>query len=144
MLYLDSSVLLADYLEQPAASWARTVWSRNEELVSSFLLLAEVPVVLRRAMASKSRTMAKALAARLDRFDQDARRLSILMDAAAVTALVGSDARFAAARTLDALHAAAAWHFQESSGTAVVVLTTDARLGSACKALGLKVEFPGH
>jgi len=138
MLYLDASVLLHDYLDQPGALDAREIWNRDVELVSSFLLIAEVPVVLRRASLTKS-----ALTQRLERFGEHLERISIFTNAMSVAELIRRDDRFSDARTLDALHAACAWSIQEATDHPIKIMTSDKRLALTCRKLRMKVEILG-
>ena len=141
MLYIDSSVLLADYLDQPAAAHARAAWSRDHELVSSVLLAVEVPIVLRRALAGRDATADTLLAGRLSRLDDDLTRISLLTDLTASVERIRQDARLSASRTLDALHAAAALQFHEATEGQVTVLTADRRLAALCADIGLPTEL---
>jgi hypothetical protein len=141
VLYLDSSVLLADYLDQPTAAAARAAWDRDEERVSSVLIAVEVPIVLRRALGGRSAAADALLEGRLRRFDEDVSRVSLLTDLAASVARIRQDPRFSASRSLDALHAAAAFEFHEATEGQVSVLTADRRLAALCSGLGLATEL---
>jgi len=135
MIYLDSSVLLELYLGGDRAPEARAILDEPESKVSSWLLLVEVPVVLRRALAEPDHR--DALAACLERFDADVEAIGLVDSLTDVGLRVRSDLRFARCRALDALHACTALLLQEWTGRAVRVATFDTRLKELAGELNL-------
>jgi predicted nucleic acid-binding protein len=136
VIYLDSSVLLELYLDRPRSSDARDVLDRPEAKVASFLLMVEVPIVLRRALPRKAdaRVLARAVA----RFDADVRDIGLVDSLTDVALRVRSDARFAGCRALDAVHACTALLLREWTGHAVRLETFDDRLAGLADELGLR------
>jgi predicted nucleic acid-binding protein len=136
MIYLDSSVLLELYLNGPRSTDARRVLDEPETKVASFLLMVEVPVVLRRALARPGdrSVLARALA----RFDADVRDIGLVDSLTDVGIRVRSDPRFARCRALDAVHACTALLLREWTGHAVRLETFDERLGELAGELGLR------
>lgn len=136
MIYLDSSVLLELYLAGPRADQARAILDEPEAKVASWLLLVEVPVVMRRALPAPSQR--EVLAACLERFDADLEAIGLVDSLTDVGIRVRSDPRFARCRALDAVHACTALLLREWTGRAVRVATFDARLGELAAELHLE------
>jgi predicted nucleic acid-binding protein len=136
VIYVDSSVLLELYLDGSRAGEARAVLDEPESKVSSWLLLVEVPVVLRRAL-HRPRDAA-ALEGCLKRFDADVKDLGLVDSLTDVGLRVRSDLRFARCRALDAVHACTALLLREWTGHAVRLETFDDRLGQLAADLGLR------
>lgn len=135
MIYLDSSILVELYLGGTRAGEARALLDEPEAKVASWLLMVEVPVVLRRALPLPAQR--DALAACLDRFDSDLEDVALVDALTDVGLRVRSDARFAKCRALDAIHACTALLMREWTGRAVRLATFDARLGDLGEQLGL-------
>jgi predicted nucleic acid-binding protein len=127
VIYLDSSVLVELYLGGEHAEEARAILDEPEAKVASWLLMVEVPVVLRRALPLPAHR--QALAACLDRFDADLSDIALVDALTDVGLRVRSDARFAKCRALDAIHVCTALLMREWTGQAVRLSTFDARLG---------------
>ena len=128
MVYLDSSVLLEMYLDQPKATEAQQILSAPGSKVSSWLLMVEVPVVLRRALTARpARVLNKLLAV----FDEDARALHLFDSWPEIDARVRQDARFSKCRALDAIHLASAILVGEELGRPVQLATFDEGLRKA-------------
>ena len=136
MIYLDSSVLLEIYLGGARSSEAQAILAVPEAKVTSFLLMVEVPIVLRRAMPrpDQAPTVAKAL----ERFDADVAAVGLVDSLTDVALRVRSDRRFSRCRALDAIHACSALLLREWTGHAVRLETFDERLGELAKELGLR------
>ena len=134
MVYLDSSILLEMYLDQPKASEAQQILSAPGSKISSWLLMVEVPVVLRRALTAKP---ARALNKLLAVFDEDARALHLFDSWPEVAARIRQDARFSKCRALDAIHLASAVLLGEELGQPVQIATFDEGLRAAALTLGL-------
>lgn len=136
MIYLDSSILLELYLDGPRAEQARQVLDEPEKKVASFLLMVEVPVVLRRglARARNEGVLGRALA----RFDADVKDIGLVDSLTDVAIRVRSDARFARCRALDAVHACTALLLREWTGHHVRLESFDERLADLARELHLR------
>jgi predicted nucleic acid-binding protein len=136
VIYLDSSVLLELYLDRPRASEARAILDEPEAKLGSFLLMVEVPIILRRALpgTKNSAVLGRALA----RFDADVRDIGLVDSLTDVGIRVRSDGRFARCRPLDAVHACTALLLREWTGHAVRLETFDQRLEELALELGLR------
>jgi predicted nucleic acid-binding protein len=126
VIYVDSSVLVELYLGGARAGDARAILDEPEAKVASWLLMVEVPVVLRRALPAPADR--DVLAACLDRFDTDLDDIGLVDSLTDVGLRVRSDPRFAACRALDAIHACTALLLREWTGRAVRLETFDRRL----------------
>ncbi len=126
MIFIDSSVLLELYLGNERADEARDLLDRPEPKVASWLLVVEVPIVLRRVLSEDDD--GPVLAACLDRFDRDVDDIALVDALTDVGLRVRSDARFARCRSLDAIHACTALLLREWTGRAVHLATFDQRL----------------
>jgi predicted nucleic acid-binding protein len=136
VIYLDSSVPIELYLNGSRAAEARRVLDEPEAKVASFLLMVEVPIVLRRAL---SRPRDRDILSRaLDRFDSDVKDIGLVDSLTDVALRVRSDRRFARCRALDAVHACTAMLVREWTGHAVRLETFDERLGALAGELGLR------
>jgi predicted nucleic acid-binding protein len=136
VIYLDSSVLLELYLGRPRASEARAILNEGEAKLTSFLLMVEVPIVLRRALPGKKSSAV--LSRALTRFDADVRDVGLVDSLTDVGLRVRSDPRFARCRALDAVHACTALLLREWTGHAVRLETFDSRLEELALELGLR------
>ena len=135
MTYLDSSVLLELYLGGARSDEARSILDEPESKVASWLLMVEVPVVLRRALPAPADR--DVLAACLARFDADLEDIGLVDSLTDVGLRVRSDARFAKCRAPDAVHACTALLMKEWTGRAVRLATFDGRLEELGAELGL-------
>jgi predicted nucleic acid-binding protein len=135
MIYLDSSVLLELYLGGPRAEEARAILDERQAKVASWLLLVEVPVVLRRALGATAHR--EVLSACLERFDVDLEGIGLVDSLTDVGLRVRSDPRFARCRALDAVHACTAHLLREWTGRAVRMATFDRRLREIADELNL-------
>jgi predicted nucleic acid-binding protein len=136
LIYLDSSVLLELYLGQPRADEAREILDRPDAKIASWLLLVEVPIVLRRALnRSEDRQL---LTACLDRLDEDVQDVGLVDGLTDVAIRIRSDQRFAQCRSLDALHVCTALLMREWTGRVVRVETFDERLARLAAELDLR------
>jgi predicted nucleic acid-binding protein len=136
VIYLDSSILLELYLGGAHATEARQVLDEPETKASSWLLMVEVPVVLRRALP-RTRD-ASVLSSCFERFDADVKDLALVDSLTDVGLRVRSDRRFARCRAPDALHACTALLIREWTGHAVRLETFDQRLAELAEELGLR------
>jgi len=138
VIYLDTSVLIEHYLKQPAAARARELLGRSEPKVSSWLLVSEASVTLRRALADRA---PEALAALLVRFEEDLQGVSLFDGFREANQLVLQDARFAHCRALDAIHVASAVILQRRVGHPIQMASFDGRLNSLAERVGLQIAF---
>lgn len=136
MIYVDSSVLLELYLGQKRAGEARAILDEPESKIASWLLLVEIPIVLRRTLSRP--TDRDVLAASLERLDADVQDIGLVDSLTDVAIRVRSDARFARCRSLDAVHACTAMLMREWTGRAVRLETFDDRLAALATELGLR------
>ena len=124
MIYLDSSVLLADVLAE-ARSPAETLW--GEDLASSQLLAYEVwNRIHAYGLMTSHGARARGLLARVN--------LTAMSEAALARALEPFPA---AVRTLDALHLAT-MEFLRENGASIELASYDNRLLAAAMALGVR------
>ena len=136
MIYVDSSILLELYLDGARSAAARAILAEPEAKVASWLLMVEVPVVLRRAL-SQARHQA-VLKRALERFDRDVDDIALVDSLTDVAIRIRSDHRFARCRALDAVHACTALLLREWTGHAVRLETFDERLASFASELSLR------
>lgn len=136
MIYVDSSVLLELYLDGPRAAEARALLDEPETKVASWLLMVEVPVVLRRALpGARNRAV---LTRSLERFDADVEDIGLVDSLTDVGIRIRSDHRFARCRALDAVHACTALLLKEWTGHPVRLETFDDRLAALASELSLQ------
>jgi predicted nucleic acid-binding protein len=136
LIYLDSSVLLELYLGQPRAADARAILDQPDAKVASWLLLIEVPIVLRRALPRPEQ--GRVLSACLERLDEDVQDIGLVDALTDVAIRIRSDHRFARCRSLDAMHACTALLLREWTGRVVRVETFDDRLAQLAAELDLR------
>jgi predicted nucleic acid-binding protein len=129
-LYVDSSALLKRYVDEP-----------DSDAAESLLRSDPAPLTARHAIVEVRRNLARLLEER----DAAAARAAFLEDLAVfsiieldrVTCDMAADiAEITGARTLDALHLAAA---RRAGGSAVPFLTYDVRQAQAARGLGFTV-----
>jgi len=135
MIYVDSSLLLELYLGGAGADEARALLDEPIPKVASWLLMVEVPVVLRRLLSAPDH--ADALARCLARFDADVEDIGLVDSLTDVALRIKSDPRFARCRALDAIHACTAMLLREWTGHSVRMGTFDRRLGALAGELGI-------
>ncbi len=137
MIYLDSSILVARYLEEPSSGKAEEIWGREDEFVASALTVAESLIVLRRsALRSKSSASKKRLQTALASLDHDLLRVSISFDLNEPVALIRREPALAECRASDAIHVATAlWLLTE--GSTVDFASLDIRQRKVADDLGL-------
>ena len=124
MIYLDSSVLLADLLAEPRSP-AETLW--EEDLASSQLLAYQVwNRIHAYGLMTSHGGRARGLLARVN--------LTAMSEASLARALEPFPA---AVRTLDALHLAT-MEFLRENGASIELASYDNRLLAAARALGVR------
>jgi predicted nucleic acid-binding protein len=127
--YVDTSVLLKRYVDEPDSDRADELLAADPELVTGRHTLVEVRRNLARLLAATD-----AAAARVA-FAEDVAALSIIELDAATCELAATIGEQTGVRTLDALHLGAALRL----GTAITFLTFDVRQAQAARALGFAV-----
>ena len=132
-LYVDSSALLKRYVEEPDSDAANALLASDPNLLTGRHTAVEVRRNLARLLDERDATAAKAA------FVEDLAAFGIV-ELDAVTCETAADiGELTGARTLDALHLAAA---QRVGGAAVPFVTFDVRQAQAARMLGLTV-LPG-
>lgn len=134
LFYADASTLVKLIRDEPESDVLRT-FLRDADLVSSELVLTEVPRAIRRAVATDPGLDA----------DRLARRAGELIDAVALLAvdravlMVAGAFAEPALRALDAIHIASATDLSPLDG----FLTYDERQAAAARLAGLRTLSPG-
>jgi len=129
-LYLDSSALIKRYVEEDDSGAAEAILLSDPDWVTAQVTLVEVRLALHRRLDEGARTPA------VSAFERDWQRTFVVgVDEA--TCLLAADLGAATgARSLDALHLAAA---ERAGGRSLPVVTFDVRLGHAARSLGFTV-----
>jgi predicted nucleic acid-binding protein len=128
--YVDSSALLKRYVEEPDSAAAVTLLRADPALLTARHTIVEVRRNLARLLSGRD------LAAARRAFADDLRSISIIELDETTCESAAMIAETTGARTLDALHLAAA---QRVSAPGVGFLTFDLRQAQAARALGLTV-----
>jgi predicted nucleic acid-binding protein len=129
-LYVDASALLKRYVDEPDSEAAESLLRSDSSLLTARHTLVEVRRNLTRLLDERDAVAARSA------FMQDSDVLSIVELDAATCESAAAIAEVTGARTLDALHLAAA---QRVGGAAVPFLTFDVRQAQAARSLGLTV-----
>jgi uncharacterized protein len=129
-LYVDSSALLKRYVDEPDSEAAGSLLRSDSSLLTARHTVVEVRRNLARLLDEPD------AAAMRSAFMQDLEGLSIVELDPATCESAAAIAEVTGARTLDALHLAAA---QRIGGAAVPFLTFDLRQAQAARSLGLTV-----
>jgi predicted nucleic acid-binding protein len=128
--YVDSSVLLKRYVEEADSADADALLRADTALLTARHTIAEVRRNLARLFSGRDLASARAA------FADDLRSISIIELDEATCDSAAWIAESTGARTLDALHLAAA---QRVSAPGVSFLTFDLRQAQAARAIGLSV-----
>ncbi|MBA3749103.1 MAG: type II toxin-antitoxin system VapC family toxin [Solirubrobacterales bacterium] len=132
-LYVDSSALLKRYVDEPDSDAANAILASDPSLLTARHTIVELRRNLARLLDERDATAAKAA------FLEDIAAFGIV-ELDRVTCDIAADvAEMTGARTLDALHLAAACRI---GGAAVPFVTFDVRQAQAARTLGLAV-LPG-
>ena len=132
-LYVDSSALLKRYIEEPDSATASALLASDRSLLTARHTIVEVRRNLARLLDERDAAAARAV------FLEDIAAFAIV-ELDRVTCETAADiAEMTGARTLDALHLAAA---RRIGGSAVPFVTFDVRQAQAARTLGL-VVLPG-
>jgi predicted nucleic acid-binding protein len=129
-LYLDSSALLKLYVEEPESESCERLMNADPIWLSARHTEVEVRRNLARLLQGRALTSAR------DQFTSDWRRTHVLELDATTCGLASDLAEVTGARTLDALHLAAA---QRAGGGALPLLTYDLRQAQVARSLGWTV-----
>ena len=129
-LYVDSSALLKRYVQEPDSEAAESLLRSDSSLLTARHTIVEVRRSLARLLDDPDAAAMRAA------FGQDLEALSIVELDSATCDSAAAIAEVTGARTLDALHLAAA---QRVGGAAVPFLTFDLRQAQAARSLGLTV-----
>jgi predicted nucleic acid-binding protein len=129
-LYVDSSALLKRYVDEPDSEAAESLLRSDPSLLTARHTIVEVRRNLARLLDEPD------AAAMRSAFANDLEALSIVEPDSATCESAAAIAEVTGARTLDALHLAAA---QRVGGPAVPFLTFDLRQAQAARSLGLTV-----
>jgi len=129
-LYVDSSALLKRYVDEPDSVAATAILASDPSLLTARHTIAEVRRNLARLLDERDASAAKAA------FLEDIATFGIV-ELDSVTVEIAADiAEMTGARTLDALHLAAA---RRLGGADVPFVTFDVRQAQAARTLGLVV-----
>ena len=132
-LYVDSSALLKRYVDEPDSDLAAELLASDASLLTARHTIVEVRRNLARLLDERDATTARSA------FTADIAAFGIVeLDEVTCDTAAGI-AELTGARTLDALHLAAA---QRVGGTAVAFVTFDLRQAQAARTLGMTV-LPG-
>jgi uncharacterized protein len=130
--YVDTSVILKRYVDEPDSERADQLLTSDPELVTGRHTIVEVRRNLGRLLPATAATSARAS------FAQDLGAFAIVELDRATCELAATVAEQTGVRTLDALHLGAALRL----GTAVTFLTFDVRQATAARSLGFSVAGP--
>jgi len=129
-LYVDSSALVKRYVDEPESDDAESLLLSDPEWTTAQHTYVEIRLVLDRRLADRGRRIAR------ESFERDwLRSLVVYLDdgvcrrAAELGSMTG-------ARTLDALHLAAA---ERAGGRSLPIVTFDLRLARAAREVGFTV-----
>ncbi len=132
-LYVDSSALLKRYIDEPDSDLAADLLASDDSLLTARHTVVEVRRNLARLLDGRDATAARSA------FTADIAAFGIVeLDEVTCDTAAGI-AELTSARSLDALHLAAA---QRVGGTALAFVTFDLRQAQAARTLGMTV-LPG-
>jgi predicted nucleic acid-binding protein len=129
-LYADSSALIKRYVAEEDSDQAEAVLLADPEWVTGRHTLVEVRLALHRRLGEAERTVASVA------FDRDWQRTFVVSLDDAVCRRAAELGVATGARSLDALHLAAA---ERVGGRTIPIITFDVRLATAARALGFGV-----
>lgn len=133
MQYIDSSALLKRYVAEPDSDHAVRLLAADLEWVTA----AHTEVEVRRTLSVRLATAPTALERAREAFDRDWRRMSVVQLDRNTCRLAAELAELTTARSLDALHLAAA---QRAGAPVIRVVTYDVRLAQVARSLGWPVS----
>jgi predicted nucleic acid-binding protein len=129
-LYVDSSALLKLYFDEPDSALAEALLTADPTWVTARHTFVEVRRSLARALGGRELGLAR------DQFDADWASTNVVEITEEVCRLAGEIAEVTGARTLDALHLAAA---RVAGGGALAMATFDLRQAQVARSLGCTV-----
>jgi uncharacterized protein len=129
-LYVDSSVLLKRYVDEPDSKTADSLLRSDPALLTARHTIVEVRRSLARLLEERDAAAARSA------FLEDLGVLSIVEVDEVTCEMAAAIAELTGVRTLDALHLAAV---QRVGGAGVPFLTFDVRQAQAARGLGLTV-----
>ncbi len=129
-LYVDSSTLIKRYVAEDESQHAETILLGDIAWVSGRHTLVEVLLALHRRLADAE------LRAATTAFDRDWKRMFVVAVDEVVCRRAAEMGIVTGARSLDALHLAAA---ERAGGRSIPIVTFDIRLGLAGRSLGFPV-----
>lgn len=129
-LYVDSSALLKRYVAEADTDDAERLLLSDTVWVSANHTYIEISLVLERRLAERERRVAR------EAFERDWRRTLVVSLDDAVCRRAAALGSITGARTLDALHLAAA---ERAGAGGFPILTFDIRLAHAARSLGFHV-----
>jgi predicted nucleic acid-binding protein len=129
-LYADSSALIKRYVAEEGSDAAEAVLLADPEWVTGRHSFVEVMLAIHRRLGEAERHVA------VGAFERDWQRTFVVSLDEAVCRRAAELGIVTAARSLDALHLAAA---ERAGGRALPIVTFDVRLGVAARSLGFGV-----
>ena len=129
-LYTDSSALIKRYVAEDDSDAAEAVLLADPEWVTGRHTFVEVMLAIHRRLGDAERTVASAA------FERDWQRTFVVALDDAVCRRAAELGIATGARSLDALHLAAA---ERAGGRSLPIVTFDVRLGHAARSLGFGV-----
>ena len=132
-LYVDSSALLKRYVDEPDSNLANEILGSDQTLLTARHTIVEVRRNLARLLDQRDAAAARSA------FLKDMKAFGIVELDAFTCESAASISELTGARTLDALHLAAA---QRLGGSSIGFVTFDLRQAQAARTLGMTV-LPG-
>jgi predicted nucleic acid-binding protein len=129
-LYVDSSALIKRYIAEDDSDAAEALLLADPEWVTGWHTYLEVTLAIHRRLGAIERRVA------VDAFERDWQRTYLVALDESVCRRAAELGIAATARSLDALHLAAA---ERAGGRSLPVVTFDVRLGVAARSLGFSV-----
>jgi predicted nucleic acid-binding protein len=129
-LYVDSSALVKRYVDEDDSESAEAILLADPDWVTAGITLVEVRLALQRRLDDAARREAVAA------FERDWERTLVVTVDDATCRLAAELGVATGARSLDAIHLAAA---ERAGGRSMPIFTFDVRLGQAARSLGFAV-----
>ena len=129
-LYVDSSALIKRYVDEEESAAAEALLLSDTEWVTAQVALVEITLALHRRLDQGGRSAA------LTAFERDWQRTFVVAVDDVTCRRAAELGAATGARSLDALHLAAA---ERAGGRSIPVVTFDLRLAHAARSLGFAV-----
>lgn len=129
-LYVDSSALVKRYVDEPDSDDAESLLLSDPEWATAQHTYVEIRLVLDRRLSERGRSIAR------ESFERDWLRSLVVAVDDGVCRRAAELGSMTGARTLDALHLAAA---ERAGGRSLPIVTLDLRLARAARELGFTV-----